>query len=251
MRAVAALEPLRQCIDRAALLARDGSSNLIRFRLHDSMMEIESSSQLGDAHEEMPLEELQGGELTIAFNVRYMQDVVRTIDAEKIILNFNDSLSSLRHSHGRSGLMVHLLCRCARGTVDGRAGANYRRHLHRAGGGRHRHRAPERAVRGKDTARGLSPRQRLSGPVRAAAHLRRGGGRGRRGAGRAMAVLLRAPHTYTREDMAEIHCHGGEACARCARPSPAGHSALGKEGARASMSFTAAKTHLMNAIGNY
>ena len=57
------------------------------------MMEIESSSQLGDAHEEMPLEELQGGELTIAFNVRYMQDVVRTIDAEKIILNFNDSLS--------------------------------------------------------------------------------------------------------------------------------------------------------------
>ena len=41
----------------------------------------------------MPLEELQGGELTIAFNVRYMQDVVRTIDAEKIILNFNDSLS--------------------------------------------------------------------------------------------------------------------------------------------------------------
>ena len=41
----------------------------------------------------MPLEELDGGELTIAFNVRYMQDVVRTVDAEKIILNFNDSLS--------------------------------------------------------------------------------------------------------------------------------------------------------------
>ena len=28
-----------------------------------------------------------------------------------------------------------------------------------------------------------------------------------------MAVLLRAPRTYTREDMAEIHCHGGSACA--------------------------------------
>ena len=28
-----------------------------------------------------------------------------------------------------------------------------------------------------------------------------------------MAVLLRAPRTYTREDMAEIHCHGGGACA--------------------------------------
>ena len=152
MRAVAALEPLRQCIDRAALLARDGSSNLIRFRLHDSMMEIESSSQLGDAHEEMPLEELQGGELTIAFNVRYMQDVVRTIDAEKIILNFNDSLSPCVITPADDLDYVHLVCRCARGTRrDGRAG-HHRRHLHRAGGGRHRHRAPERAVRGKDTA---------------------------------------------------------------------------------------------------
>lgn len=28
-----------------------------------------------------------------------------------------------------------------------------------------------------------------------------------------MAVFLPAPHTYTREDVAEIHCHGGQACA--------------------------------------
>ena len=93
LRAVAALEPLRQCIDRAALMARESSSNLLRFHLGDGILEIDSNSQIGDAHEEMPLEELEGGELTIAFNVRYMQDVVRTIGGEKIILNFNDSLS--------------------------------------------------------------------------------------------------------------------------------------------------------------
>ncbi|MBR1560265.1 MAG: tRNA uridine-5-carboxymethylaminomethyl(34) synthesis GTPase MnmE, partial [Clostridia bacterium] len=28
-----------------------------------------------------------------------------------------------------------------------------------------------------------------------------------------MAVLMRGPGTYTREDVAEIHCHGGAACA--------------------------------------
>ena len=28
-----------------------------------------------------------------------------------------------------------------------------------------------------------------------------------------MAVLMRAPFTYTREDVAEIHCHGGNVCA--------------------------------------
>ena len=39
----------------------------------------------GDHHPE--------SDIDIAFNVRYMQDVVRTMDCEKIILNFNDSLS--------------------------------------------------------------------------------------------------------------------------------------------------------------
>lgn len=39
------------------------------------------------------LEELEGGELTISFNVRYMMDVVRTIDSEKLVMNFTDSLS--------------------------------------------------------------------------------------------------------------------------------------------------------------
>ena len=29
----------------------------------------------------------------------------------------------------------------------------------------------------------------------------------------AMAVLMRAPHSYTREDVAELHCHGGSAVA--------------------------------------
>ena len=30
----------------------------------------------------------------------------------------------------------------------------------------------------------------------------------------AMAVLFRAPHSYTREDVAEIHCHGSDALVR-------------------------------------
>ena len=30
----------------------------------------------------------------------------------------------------------------------------------------------------------------------------------------AMAVLMRAPHSYTREDVAEIHCHGSQALVR-------------------------------------
>lgn len=93
VRAVAEMEPLRQCIDRAALLARDGSGNLLRFHLHDGIMEIDATSQIGDAHEELELVSLEGGEMSIAFNVRYMQDVVRTIDSSRAALNFNDSLS--------------------------------------------------------------------------------------------------------------------------------------------------------------
>ena len=93
LRAVARLEPLRQCIERAALLARDASGNLIRFHLREGILEIDSNSQIGDAHEEMELESHEGGELTIAFNVRYMMDVVRTIESENVVMNFNDGLS--------------------------------------------------------------------------------------------------------------------------------------------------------------
>ena len=109
LRAVARSEALRQSIERAALLAREGTNNLIRFFLHDGVLEIDSSSPMGDAHEEMELAQMDGQEMKIAFNVRYMQDVMRTIDAEEVEMHFTDSLSPCVISPADDEDYVHLV----------------------------------------------------------------------------------------------------------------------------------------------
>ena len=108
MRAIVNLEALRRAIDRAAPLAREGSNNLIRFYLHDGILEIEANSQMGDAHEEMEVA-IDGSELAIAFNVRYMMDVVRAIDAESVEMSFTSSLSPCVISPVGDGDYVHLV----------------------------------------------------------------------------------------------------------------------------------------------
>ena len=86
------LEPFRRCIDRAALIAREGSNNLIMLQIEDGNMVIEAHSQIGDVREEMETTQT-GANINIAFNVKYLMDVVRYIDAEQIELNLNTPVS--------------------------------------------------------------------------------------------------------------------------------------------------------------
>ena len=91
-RAVVDLESMRRCVDRAALIAREGSNNLVKFRLEDGRLFIESNSEIGDVHEEIDAEQ-EGADITISFNVKYMMDVVRTIEADKVEMNFNTPIT--------------------------------------------------------------------------------------------------------------------------------------------------------------
>ncbi|MGI6238038.1 MAG: DNA polymerase III subunit beta [Christensenellales bacterium] len=91
-RVIAELEPLRRAIDRAALIAREGNNNLIRFRAEDGRLYIESNSEIGDVHEEMDIE-MDGADITITFNVKYMLDIVRTIESERIEISLNTAIT--------------------------------------------------------------------------------------------------------------------------------------------------------------
>jgi len=91
-RIVLELEPFRRCVDRAALIAREGNNNQIVLRIKENMLTIEAHSQIGDVHEELDIEQT-GADLNIAFNVKYLTDVVRYIDAEKIEINLNTAVT--------------------------------------------------------------------------------------------------------------------------------------------------------------
>ena len=80
------------CVERASLMAREGKTNLIKLHISPDMMIITSNAEMGDVYEEVPIE-AQGGELDIAFNVRYISDVLRAIDDETFVMKFNSPVS--------------------------------------------------------------------------------------------------------------------------------------------------------------
>ena len=91
-RVVVDLEPFRRGIDRASLIAREGNNNLLILKIAGGEMAIEAHSQIGDVYEKLDVQQ-EGADINIAFNVKYLTDVVRFIDAEQIEINLNNAIS--------------------------------------------------------------------------------------------------------------------------------------------------------------
>ncbi len=91
-RVVADVEPMRRAVDRAALIAREGNNNLVKFKIESGILCIESNSEIGDVHEEMEVEQ-DGADIKITFNVKYMLDIMRTIEDGRLEMNFNSSIT--------------------------------------------------------------------------------------------------------------------------------------------------------------
>lgn len=83
---------LSDAIERASLMAREGKNNLIRMNASNDLMRITSMSELGDVLEELSVH-LEGEEVEIAFNARYISDVVKNIDDECCMLSMNTNVS--------------------------------------------------------------------------------------------------------------------------------------------------------------
>ena len=81
-----------ESINRATLISRDAKKNPVRLNISNSVVAISCNTEMGTSHEEISV--LQDGpDLEIAFNPRYLTDVFKTLDAEKITISFTSSLS--------------------------------------------------------------------------------------------------------------------------------------------------------------
>jgi len=83
---------IQESIERASLLAREGKNNLIKFEISDDKLVITSNSEIGNVYEEIPIE-LEGNDLKIAFNSKYMLDGIRVIDSEEIVMNLVSNIN--------------------------------------------------------------------------------------------------------------------------------------------------------------
>ncbi|MDP4090359.1 MAG: DNA polymerase III subunit beta [Bacillota bacterium] len=80
------------CIERASLMAKEGNTNLIRLNIEEDNLIITSNSQLGKVKEEMSII-LQGQPLQIAFNSKYLIDMLKIMEEEEIVMEFTSSVS--------------------------------------------------------------------------------------------------------------------------------------------------------------
>ena len=83
---------LLEAIDRASLMAREGKNNLIRMSIRPGEMHITSNAEMGNVEEELDCD-LHGDNIDIAFNAKYIIDMIRNVNDEELNMKFKSNVS--------------------------------------------------------------------------------------------------------------------------------------------------------------
>ena len=83
---------LFECIERAALISRDAKKSPVKLKIENGEVVITSNTEVGTSYEEMVAEQ-NGPGLEIAFNPRYISDVLRVLECDGITMEFTTPLS--------------------------------------------------------------------------------------------------------------------------------------------------------------
>lgn len=85
-------EQFESGLERAILLSRSDKSNLVKFDLKENVMQLSSTSDIGNITEKIFIK-LDGKDLAISFNARYFTEILRYIDSDSIVIKFTDAVS--------------------------------------------------------------------------------------------------------------------------------------------------------------
>lgn len=85
-------QDLQNGIERASLMAKEGNSNLIKLDIQEDNIVLTSNSQLGKVREEVSIN-LQGQGIQIAFNSKYLLDVLKNMEDSEIVIELTSSIS--------------------------------------------------------------------------------------------------------------------------------------------------------------
>ncbi len=83
---------IMSAIQRASLIAREGSNNLLKLKIEDQALTISALADKGDATEQIAID-FDGSPLHIAFNANYLYDVIKNIDTPDLSMRFNTNVS--------------------------------------------------------------------------------------------------------------------------------------------------------------
>lgn len=83
---------LLNAIDRSFLMARENKNVAIKIDVKDDYLTISSNSEMGSSVEQVKIK-LEGQDLEIGFNPKYLIDALKIIDSEEVYLEFNNNVS--------------------------------------------------------------------------------------------------------------------------------------------------------------
>lgn len=84
---------LKDCCERAQLMAKQGKNNLIRLEFQDNRIALSSSADVGDVYDEADCD-LQGDGLKIAFNCGYLMDALKAESGNEIEIAMKSNVSA-------------------------------------------------------------------------------------------------------------------------------------------------------------
>lgn len=85
-------QELQNGLERASLMSKESNGNLVKLSIQEDSIVITSNSQLGTVREEVGAI-VQGDQIEIAFNSRYILDVLKNMEDETVELRMTSSVS--------------------------------------------------------------------------------------------------------------------------------------------------------------
>ncbi len=83
---------IAESLEIAALIAKESQNNLVKLDFSGDTLYISARSEIGSINENVGIN-LIGDPIEIAFNVKYLLDIVKAVDDEALALSFNTSVT--------------------------------------------------------------------------------------------------------------------------------------------------------------
>lgn len=100
---------LLQAIERASLLARDGK-HVVKLNTDGQSIQLTSNTpEVGRVMEQVQTSSIEGEELNIAFNAKYVMEALRVIDSQEIKIEFTGTMSPFVIKPVDNDNMLHLI----------------------------------------------------------------------------------------------------------------------------------------------
>ncbi|MCG1010592.1 DNA polymerase III subunit beta [Salinicoccus sp. ID82-1] len=97
-------------IDRVSLLAREGGNNVIRMSVENGNVALSSNSpEVGTVHEDISTGNVEGENLKISFNSRYMMDALKAINDDEVTIEFFGTMRPFTLKAAESDAVVQLI----------------------------------------------------------------------------------------------------------------------------------------------